>query len=143
MNESIFLPMGYLVLLTIIVFLVTVSLRLKEIYYDKTVEGEEQRHPPFRKGSRRLKNAQRNCVNLFEFPILFYTICICLYITGSVDNHFVDLAYWYVYLRVAHSIYHIGFNQLIMKGGFPVRSFIWIPSTAVLMWMWVRFVWLM
>ena len=26
------------------------------------------------------------------------------------------------YFRVAHSIYHIFFNQLIIKGGFPIRS---------------------
>ena len=140
MNTTIFLPMAYLMALTVIVFLISTSLRLKEIYLDKNVEGEEHRHPPFDTGSKILKNAQRNLANLFEFPILFYVICICIFITGKVDNTFIDLAYLFFYLRLAHSIYHIFFNQLIVKGGFPARSFIWVPATTVIVIMWIRFI---
>jgi len=140
MNTTIFLPMAYLMALTVIVFLISTSLRLKEIYLDKNVEGEEHRHPPFDAGSKILKNAQRNLANLFEFPVLFYVICICIFITGKVDNTFIDLAYLFFYLRLAHSIYHIFFNQLIVKGGFPARSFIWVPATTVIVIMWIRFI---
>ena len=140
MNTEIFLPMFYLMLLTVVVFLFSTSIRLKEIYLNKSVVGEEHRHPPFDQGSRILKNAQRNLANLFEFPILFYAVCICIYVTGNVDDYFVTLAYWFFYLRVVHSIYHIFLNQLIVNGGYPVRSFIWIPATATLVWMWVRFI---
>ena len=140
MNTEIFLPMFYLMLQTVVVLLFSSSIRLKEIYLNKNVAGEEQRHPPFDQGSRVLKNAQRNLANLFEFPILFYAVCICIYMTGNVDEYFITLAYSFFYLRVIHSIYHIFFNQLIIKGGFPVRSFIWVPATATLVWMWVRFI---
>ena len=140
MNSEIILPMFYLMLQTVAVLLFSTSIRLKEIYYNKSVAGEEHRHPPFDQGSRILKNAQRNLANLFEFPILFYAVCICIYMTGNVDEYFITLAYWFFYLRVIHSIYHIFFNQLIINGGFPVRSFIWIPATATLVWMWVRFI---
>ena len=140
MNTEIFLPMFYLMLLTVVVFLFSTSIRLKEIYLNKSVIGEEHRHPPFDQGTRILKNAQRNLANLFEFPILFYAMCICIYITGNVDDYFVTLAYWFFYLRVVHSIYHTFINQLIVNGGYPVRSFIWIPATATLVWMWVRFI---
>ena len=140
MNTEIFLPMFYLMLLTVVVFLFSTSIRLKEIYLNKSVVGEEHRHPPFDQGTRILKNAQRNLANLFEFPILFYAVCICIYVTGNVDDYFVTLAYWFFYLRVVHSIYHIFLNQLIVNGGYPVRSFIWIPATATLVWMWVRFI---
>ena len=140
MNSEIILPMFYLMLQTVAVLLFLASIRLKEIYFNKSVAGEENRHPPFDHGSRILKNAQRNLANLFEFPILFYAVCICIYMTGNVDEYFITLAYWFFYLRVIHSIYHIFFNQLIINGGFPVRSFIWIPATATLVWMWVRFI---
>ena len=140
MNTEIFLPMFYLMLQTVVVLLFSSSIRLKEIYLNKNVAGEEHRHPPFDQGSRILKNAQRNLVNLFEFPILFYAVCICIYMTGNVDEYFITLAYSFFYLRVIHSIYHIFFNQLIINGGFPVRSFIWVPATATLVWMWVRFI---
>jgi len=140
MNSEIILPMFYLMLQTVAVLLFSISIRLKEIYFNKSVAGEEHRHPPFDQGSRILKNAQRNLANLFEFPILFYSVCICIYMTGNVDEYFIMLAYWFFYLRVIHSIYHIFFNQLIFNGVFPVRSFIWIPATAILVWMWVRFI---
>ena len=140
MTKEIFLPMFYLMLLTVVVFLFSTSIRLKEIYLNKSVVGEEHRHPLFDQGTRILKNAQRNLANLFEFPILFYAVCICIYVTGNVDDYFVTLAYWFFYLRFVHSIYHIFLNQLIVNGGYPVRSFIWIPATATLVWMWVRFI---
>ena len=140
MNTEIILPMFYLMLQTVVVLLFSSSIRLKEIYLNKNVAGEEHRHPPFDQGSRVLKNAQRNLANLFEFPILFYAVCICIYMTGNVDEYFITLAYSFFYLRVIHSIYHIFFNQLIINGGFPVRSLIWVPATATLVWMWVRFI---
>ena len=60
MNIEIFMPMFYLMLLTVGVFLFSTSIRLKEIFLNKNVPGEEHRHPPFDLGSRILKNAQRN-----------------------------------------------------------------------------------
>ena len=140
MESEIFVPMYYLMLLTVIVLLLSITVRLKEIYVNKTVVGEAHRHPPFDEGSRLLKNLQRNLTNLFEFPILFYVVCISIFVAGKVDDYFITLAYWYFYFRVAHSIYHIIFNQLIIKGGFPIRSLLWIPSTAIIVWMWVRFI---
>ena len=140
MESEIFVPMYYLMLLTVIVLLLSITVRLKEIYVNKTVVGEAHRHPPFDEGSGLLKNLQRNLTNLFEFPILFYVVCISVFVAGKVDDYFITLAYWYFYFRVAHSIYHIFFNQLIIKGGFPIRSLLWIPSTAIIVWMWVRFI---
>ena len=140
MNTEIFLPMFGMMILSVSVFLFSTSIRLKEIYFNRSVEGEQHRHPPFDKGSIILRNAQRNLVNLFEFPILFYVVCICIYITNNVDANFVTLAYWFFYLRVIHSVYHVFFNHLIINGGFPLRALIWIPATATMVWMWVRFI---
>lgn len=140
MNTEIFLPMFGMMVLSVSVFLFSTSIRLKEIYVNRSVEGEQHRHPPFDKGSIILRNAQRNLANLFEFPILFYVVCICIYITNNVDAYFVTLAYWFFYLRVIHSVYHVFFNHLIINGGFPLRALIWIPATATMVWMWVRFI---
>ena len=140
MNTEIFLPMFGMMILSVSVFLFSTSIRLKEIYFNRSVEGEQHRHPPFDKGSIILRNAQRNLANLFEFPILFYVVCICIYITNNVDAYFVTLAYWFFYLRVIHSVYHVFFNHLIINGGFPLRALIWIPASATMVWMWVRFI---
>ena len=141
MDTQIFLPMYYMVWLTTAVFLFSLTIRLKEVYLNKgeaAVDGEEHRHPPFTTGSMLLKNAQRNLSNLLEFPILFYAVCICIYITQNTDDVFIDLAYWFFYLRVLHSLYHVFFNQLIWKG-IPLRAFIWAPATTILVVMWIRF----
>ena len=47
MEFEIFLPMYYLMLLTVTVLLFSITVRLKEIYVNKTVEGEAHRHSPF------------------------------------------------------------------------------------------------
>ena len=145
MITEIFLPMFYMLILTLIVFLFSTSLRLKEIYLNKIlnkpiVDSEQHRHPPFTEGSMMLKNAQRNLMNLFEFPVFFYAICIIIFVTNKVNEQFITLAYWFLYLRIAHSIYHIFFNHLIFNSGFPIRSIIWIPSTLVLVWMWTNLI---
>ena len=77
-------------------------------------------------------------INLFEFPILFYGICVVLYVSGKVDAYFILLAYWFVGLRVAHSLYHIFINGFI--GDMPLRALLWLPSWIIVIWMWVRFI---
>ena len=47
MGTEIFLPVFYMVCLTVVVLLLSTTLRLKEIYLNGTVAGEEHRHPPF------------------------------------------------------------------------------------------------
>ena len=141
MNTEIFIPIFYMLCLTSAVFLFSTLIRLKEIYLNNdsnAVDGQEHKHPPFENGSNILKNAQRNLANLFEFPIFFYMACIIIVITNKVDDSFIALAYWFFYFRLAHSVYHIFFNQLIIKNGFPLRSLIWLPSTVIIIIMWVK-----
>ena len=143
MNTEIFLPIFYMLCLTTAVFLFSTLIRIKEIYLNDTknaVSGSEHKHPPFQQGSDILKNSQRNLANLFEFPIFFYVVCIIIVITDRVDESFITLAYWFFYLRLIHSIYHIFFNQLIIKNGFPLRSLIWAPSTIVILLMWIKLI---
>ena len=143
MNTEIFLPIFYMLCLTTAVFLFSTLIRIKEIYLNDSknaVSGSEHKHPPFQQGSDILKNSQRNLANLFEFPIFFYIACIIIVITDKVDEDFITLAYWFFYLRLIHSIYHIFLNQLIFKIGFPLRSLIWAPSTIVILLMWIKLI---
>jgi len=78
MESEVFLSMYYLMLLTVTVLLFSTTVGLKEIYVNKTVDGEAHRHPPFDEGSRLLKNSQRNLANLHEFAD-FVLNCLHLY----------------------------------------------------------------
>ena len=138
MNAEIFIPMYYMVLLTASVFLLSTLIRFKNVLVDKSHTGSELMKIPLPASAAQItKQADRNLINLFESPILFYAICVVLYVTGKVDAYFVLLAYWFVGLRVAHSLYHIFINGFI--GDMPLRALLWLPSWLIVIWMWVRF----
>ena len=138
MNAEIFIPMYYMVLLTASVFLLSTLIRFKNVLVDKSHTGSELMKIPLPASAAQItKQADRNLINLFEFPILFYAICVVLYVTGKVDAYFVVLAYWFVGLRVAHSLYHIFINGFI--GDMPLRALLLLPSWLIVIWMWVRF----
>ena len=139
MNAEIFIPMYYMVLLTLSVFLLSTLLSFKNILVDKSHTGSELMKIPLPSSAAEItKQADRNLANLFEFPILFYAICIVLYVSGKVDDYFLLLGFWFVGLRVAHSVYHIFINGFI--GDMPIRALLWLPSLAIVIWMWIRFI---
>ena len=139
MNVEIFIPMYYMVLLTLSVFLLSTLLRFKNILVDKSHTGSELMKIPLPSSAAEItKQADRNLANLFEFPILFYAVCIVLYVSGKVDDFFLLLGFWFVGLRVAHSVYHIFINGFI--GDMPIRALLWLPSLAIIIWMWIRFI---
>lgn len=139
MNAEIFILMYYMVLLTLSVFLLSTLLRFKNILVDKSHTGSELMKIPLPSSAAEItKQADRNLANLFEFPILFYAICIVLYVSGKVDDYFLLLGFWFVGLRVAHSVYHIFINGFI--GDMPIRALLWLPSLAIVIWMWIRFI---
>ena len=139
MSTDILMPMFYMVVLTSVVFVFNVLIRLKDVLVDKGHTGSELMKIPIPSSANDLiKQADRNLINLFEFPILFYAVCIAIYMTGRVDPLFLSLAYSFVGLRVAHSLYHIFVNGFI--GPLPIRALLFVPSWAVIVWMWGRLV---
>jgi len=121
MEYEIFSSVFNMFCLTTGVFLLVTLLRLKSIYIDKVSPGEDYRHPAFPQGNIILLNAQRNLINLFEFPIFFYATVAVIIATGNIDKTFVDMACYFFYFRLAHSVYHIFGNHLIL-GGLPLRA---------------------
>ncbi|HKQ28770.1 MAG TPA: MAPEG family protein [Burkholderiales bacterium] len=89
--------------------------------------GESERVP----GAVSLPN--RNLMNLLELPLLFYVVCIGLYITLSVDALAVALAWLYFALRLVHSLVHLTYNNVFHRVG------AFAASAVVLGALWVRF----
>ena len=137
MEYEIFSPVFNMFCLTTAVFLLVTLLRLKSIYIDKVSPGEDYRHPTFPQGSRILLNAQRNLINLFEFPIFFYATIAIIIATNNIDQNFVDLACYFFYFRLAHSIYHIFGNHIIF-GGFPLRAPLFLGAFLINAYMIIR-----
>ncbi len=57
-----------------------------------------------------------NLRNQFEWPILFYLICVFLVIEHSSDPLQISLAWLFVAGRVLHSFVHIILNNIRLRG---------------------------
>jgi hypothetical protein len=79
-----------------------------------------------------VKLPNRNYMNLLELPMLFYAVCITMYVTSAVDDTSVLLAWTYVLLRVAHSAIHLTYNHVVH------RLVAFATSNVVLAILWLR-----
>ena len=79
-----------------------------------------------------VSNPSDNLKNLFEIPVLFYALALYLFVTNQVDALYLDAAWAFVVLRVAHSAIHCTINIVI------VRFYIYAASTLALWFMLLR-----
>ena len=91
--------------------------------------GESARVPE----ATRLYN--RNYMNLLELPVLFYVVCLIIYVTGSVSWLKVDLAWAFVLFRGLHTLIHLTINRVL------VRLVMFSVSAFVLMILWITAFW--
>ena len=57
----------------------------------------------------------RNYMNLLELPMLFYVVCLILFVTGGASHVAVALAWLYVALRIVHSLIHLTYNRVMHR----------------------------
>lgn len=74
----------------------------------------------------------RNLMNLLEIPVLFYVLCLTLYVTHTADGLAVALAWVYVGLRAIHSLIHLGYNHVMH------RFAVFATSNCVLAVLWLK-----
>ena len=79
-----------------------------------------------------VSNPSDNLKNLFEIPVLFYALTLYLFVTSHVDAFYVDAAWIFVILRMAHSAVHCTLNIVM------VRFYIYAASTLALWFMLLR-----
>lgn len=131
-QELIFAPMGALALLTGMVLILVPTIRVigvsrRKVAVDDFKLGESQRVP----GHVALPN--RNYMNLLEFPVLFYVICLMNYAAHSVDRTVLLLAWCFVGIRFIHSLIHLTINIV------GLRAIIFGLGTLPVTAMWVLF----
>jgi len=131
-QAAIFLPMCALAAWTFAVLLMVPIARFRAAAQGKVTAGDfrfgESARVP---GPASLPN--RNFMNLLEAPLLFYVVCLALYVTLSVDRAALALAWLYFALRVAHSLVHLTYNNVFH------RLAAYSASIVVLAVLWLRF----
>ncbi len=60
-------------------------------------------------------NASDNLKNLFEVPIVFYALCLYLFVTQQVDPVYVNAGWIFVIFRVCHSLIHCTVNRITLR----------------------------
>lgn len=124
MDKSILYPMAGLAALTFGVAVLLVKRRFGAIKagetanlsYFKTFQGEGE--PEY------VRVAQRNMINLFETPVLFYVGCLAAAVFGAVDTVTVAAAWVYVAIRLVHTIVHVTTNKVMVRARLFFLSFV-------------------
>jgi len=133
-QDQIFYPMGALALLTFLVLTLIPIRRFRAGFAGRIVPddfkfGESKNVPSD------VSIPNRAYMNLLELPMLFYVICLMLFISASVDKMFLNLAWSYVALRVIHSFIQVTYNNVYH------RLIIFSLSNVVVIVMWGLFFW--
>jgi hypothetical protein len=123
-------PMFALAAWTVGVLLLIPMVRMRsalrrEIVIDDFKFGESASVPSY------VSIPNRNYMNLLELPMLFYVVCLLLYVTGGASSSTVFVAWLYVALRVLHSVIHLSYNHVIL------RLTVFAASNAALVSLWV------
>lgn len=137
MNQgSIFIPFFGLMLLTIVVWTYMYYLRLSFI---KRKQVDPQSLATTREVidviPANVNTPSENLINLFELPILFYAVCIYLYVTNQLDTAHLVLAYFFLVFRIVHSVIHCTYNKVMHRFYFYLLSSITLWALIILAFM--------
>ena len=128
-NFAILYPMFALAAWTTIVLLMIPVVRIRaalrrEVRSNDFRFGESAAVP----GQVSLPN--RNYMNLLELPMLFYVVCLILFVTAGTTNLAVAVAWAYVALRIVHSLIHLTYNRVVHR----LAAFTAANVALVLLW---------
>jgi hypothetical protein len=129
MQESILYPVIAMVGLTITIWVVLYRRRVAELRRSRI---NPQRISTSQDAASVLKDvtAADNFRNLFEVPVLFYILCLSLYVTQTVTSLLLGLAWVFVVLRGLHSYIHVTYNKVMH------RFIVYLVSCLCLWAMW-------
>jgi hypothetical protein len=131
-QSSIFAPMGALAALTFLVLFI-IPFRRFQAAFRGQVKRDDFRYGESANVPGDVSIPNRNYMNLLELPVLFYVLCITMYVSDRVTPLALGLAWTYVGLRAAHSLVHLTFNNVF------VRLSAFAASNIVLIVMWAQF----
>ena len=130
MEKWLIVAMFTQVLLTFIIMFIMGKRRFRAAK-QKTIEMKDFLTMELEKAGSDVRVADRNFINQFEMPVLFFIACLTALQLNAVGDMFVALAWVYVLLRVVHSYIHLTSNTL------KVRYYSFVISSLVMLSMWV------
>mgnify|MGYP001818678924 FL=1 len=115
-NEQILLPMLGMMVLTAVVWFFLYARRIPAM---RRAGKPTQAYTTPDKGAAFLPEEvsypANNLRNLFELPVLFYALCLYLYVTASAGSADVIAAWLFLVFRIVHSAIHCTVNIVILR----------------------------
>ena len=115
-GPNILQPMLAMIVLTAIVWFVLYARRLPAMH---KVGADTQEYTTPDKGAALLPESvsypAHNFRNLFELPVLFYALCLYLYVTATAQGLDVFAAWLFLLFRVIHSAIHCTVNIVMAR----------------------------
>jgi hypothetical protein len=128
-HHAIFLPPIAMVILTGIVWLRLASDRIGELRARRIHPQQVATARQMTETMQKVQSAD-HFRNLFEVPVLFYTLCAFIAITELATPVLLSCAWGYVVLRAYHAYIHLTHNKVIR------RFQAYVASTMLLYVMW-------
>jgi hypothetical protein len=114
--EAIFLPMLATMTLTAIVWFYMYAKRIPAMRRARvSVQTYTTPDKIVEHLSAEVNYPANNLMNLFELPVLFYGLCLYLFVSGNVDTVYVVAAWAFFLLRTFHSIVHCTVNIVLLR----------------------------
>ncbi len=122
-GTEIFQPFAAMLVLTFLVWLHMYVLRISYMVRNR-VDAQKMTTPDraYELLPEEINYAAYNLRNLVELPMVFYALCLMLFVTGQVDSVYVTAAWLFFAFRTLHSLVHCTFNRVILRFGFYMLS---------------------
>ncbi len=132
-QTSIFAPFFATMLLTLIVWVYMYTRRISFLTKNNISAKDLTRPGALAQVSpAAVSNPSDNLKNLFELPVLFYALCLYLFLTAQVDATYVYAAWVFVVFRALHSAVHCTFNLVML------RFYLYLIATLAVWFMLLR-----
>jgi hypothetical protein len=122
-QRAIFAPMFATIGLTLVVWIYMYIRRIAFIRSGALTPAEIAAPLVFAQRSpAAVSNPSDNLKNLFEMPVLFYALCLYLFVSQQVDAIGLTAAWVFVVFRTLHSAMHCTANIVVVRFGLYLVS---------------------
>ena len=125
-QNSIFEPMAALAFWTFAVLLLIPFQRFRAAFAGK-LSAEDFKYGESGNVPGDVSIPNRAMMNLLELPVLFYVVCLMFYVSNRVDVVVIEVCWTYVAFRVAQTLVHLTYNNVLHRlTMFAVSNFVLI-----------------
>ncbi|MBZ9847434.1 MAPEG family protein [Mesorhizobium sp. CA14] len=128
-QTAIFWPMLAHVLLVYIVYLVMFKRRYLAV---KSGEARISQYKVRSTEPTSSVTAANNLINQFELPVLFYALCLALFVTNGVNYLTLALMWLFIVTRYVHAWVHLDRNYVLHRS----RAFFLGAGILLIAWIW-------